>query len=110
MFTDTHPYFFIKKVCDKFLWCRCSRLHFQDKKYWHDKGYISRVKTWMFCSLCVKKRVNMEYYFITCVFPKIKLKSFEESTTTALIPNLFGISTFLGFQKSGGNLNSVTAL
>ena len=29
-------------------------------------------------------------------------KLFEESTTTALTPNLLGISTFLGFLKSGG--------
>ena len=27
---------------------------------------------------------------------------FEDSTTTALTPNLLGISTFLGFLKSGG--------
>ena len=27
---------------------------------------------------------------------------FEDSTTTALTPNLLGISTFLGFRKSGG--------
>ena len=27
---------------------------------------------------------------------------FEGSTTTALTPNLWGISTFLGFLKSGG--------
>ena len=61
-----------------------------------------------------KKRENLEYYFMTCIFPKIKLKSgfriscsvsrklFEKSTTTALTPNLLGISTFLGFLKSGG--------
>ena len=35
---------------------------------------------------------------------------FEGSTTTALTPNLWGISTFLGFLKSGGDLNSVTAM
>ena len=47
-------------------------------------------------------------------FPNIKLKSgfriscsvrrklFEESTITALTPNLLGISIFLGFLKSGG--------
>ena len=63
------------------------------------------------------------YYFITCIFPNIKLKSgfriscsvrrklFEESTTTALTPNLLGILTFLGFLKSvGGDLNGVTAM
>ena len=69
-----------------------------------------------------KKRENLEYYFITCIFPNIKLKSgfriscnvrrklFEESTATALTPYLLGISTFLGFLKSGGNLNGVTAM
>ena len=70
-----------------------------------------------------KKRENLEYYFISCIFPKVKLNSefiiscsvrrklFEESTTTALTPYLLGISTFLGFQKSGGgNLNGVTAM
>ena len=69
-----------------------------------------------------KKRENLEYYFITCIFPNIKLKSgfriscsvrrklFEESTTTTLTPNLLGISTFVGFQKSGRNLNGVTAM
>ena len=31
-------------------------------------------------------------------------KLFEESSTTALTPNLLGISTFLGFLKSGGEL------
>ena len=61
-----------------------------------------------------KKRENLECYFITCIFPKIKLKSgfriscsvrrklFEESTTTALTPNLLGISLIFGFLKSGG--------
>ena len=61
-----------------------------------------------------KKRENLEYFFITCIFPKIKLKSgfriscsvirklFEESTTNALTPNLLEISAFLGFLKSGG--------
>ena len=55
-------------------------------------------------------------------FPNVRLKSefrkscsvrrklFEESTTTALTPNLLGISTFLGFLKSGGNSNGVTAM
>ena len=69
-----------------------------------------------------KKRENREYCFISCIFPNIKLKSglriscsvrrklFEESTTTALTPNLLGISTFLGFLKSGGNSNGVTAM
>ena len=69
-----------------------------------------------------KKRENREYYFITCIFPTIKLKFgfriscsvrrklFEESTTTALTPNILGISTFLGFLKSGGNSNGVTAM
>ena len=69
-----------------------------------------------------KKRENLEYYFITCMFPKIKLKSgfriscsvtrklFEDSSTTALTHNLLEISTFLGFLKSGGNLNDVTAM
>ena len=69
-----------------------------------------------------KKRENLEYYFISFIFPNFKLKSairiscsvrrklFEESTTTALTPNLLGISTFLGFLKSGGNLNGVTAM
>ena len=49
-----------------------------------------------------------------CIFPKIKLKSgfriscsvrkklFEESTTTALTPNLLVISEFLGFLKKRG--------
>ena len=32
----------------------------------------------------------------------VRRKLFEESTTTALAPNLLGISTFLGFLKSGG--------
>ena len=61
-----------------------------------------------------KKREILEYYFITCIFLDIKLKSglriscsvsrklFEDSTITALTPNLLGISTFLGFLKSGG--------
>ena len=40
----------------------------------------------------------------------VRRKLFEESTTTALTPNLLGISTFLGFPKSGGNLNGVTAM
>ena len=69
-----------------------------------------------------KKCENLEYYFITYIFPNVKLKSgfriscsvrrklFEESTTTALTPDLLGISTFLGFLKSGGNLNGVTAM
>ena len=69
-----------------------------------------------------KKRENREYYFITCIFPNIKLKSgfriswivrrtfFEESTTTTLTPYLLGVSTFLGFLKSGGNSNGVTAM
>ena len=46
-----------------------------------------------------KKRENLEYYFITCIFPNVMLKSgfrkscsvrrklFEESSTTALTPN-----------------------
>ena len=62
-----------------------------------------------------KKCENLEYYFITCMFPKINLKSgfriscsvrrklFEEATSTALSPNLLGILTFLGFLESGGN-------
>ena len=57
---------------------------------------------------------NLEYYFITCFFSNVKPKSgfriscsvrrkmFEESTTTALTPNLLEISTFLGFLKSRG--------
>ena len=61
-----------------------------------------------------KKRENLEYYFITCIFPNFKLKSgfriscsvrrklLEESTITALTPNLVGISKFLGFLNSGG--------
>ena len=61
-----------------------------------------------------KKRENLEYYFITCIFPNVKLKpgfriscsvrrkSIEESTSTALTPNLLGISTLLGFLISGG--------
>ena len=61
-----------------------------------------------------KKRENLQYYLITCIFSKIKLKSgfriscsvrrklFEESTTTALISNLLGNSAFLGFLESGG--------
>ena len=69
-----------------------------------------------------KKRENLEYYFITCIFSNIKFKSgfriscsvrrklFEESTSTAMTPNLLGISTFLGVLKSGGNLNDVTAM
>ena len=69
-----------------------------------------------------KKRENLEYYFITCIFPNIKLKSwfriscivrrklFEKSTTTALTPNLLGISPFLGVLKSERNLNGVTAM
>ena len=40
----------------------------------------------------------------------VRKKLFEKSTTTALTPNLLGISTFLGFLKSGGNLNGVTAI
>ena len=40
----------------------------------------------------------------------VRRKLFEESTTTALTPNLLGISTFVGFLKSGGNSNSVTAM
>ena len=32
----------------------------------------------------------------------VRRKLFEESATTALTPNLLGISTFLGFLKSGG--------
>ena len=59
---------------------------------------------------------------INCIFSNIKLKSgfriscsvrrklFEEPATTALTPNLLGISTFLGFLKSGGSLNSGTAM
>ena len=35
---------------------------------------------------------------------------FKESITTTLAPNLFGISTFLGFLESGWNLNGVTAM
>ena len=35
---------------------------------------------------------------------------FEESTSTALTPNLLGNSTILGFLKSGGNLNDITAM
>ena len=76
-------------------------------------------------SAAALKRENLEYYFITCIFPNIKLKSgfriscsvrrksFEESTTTGLTPNLLEISTFLGFLKSGGgggDLNGVTAM
>ena len=69
-----------------------------------------------------KKRENLEYYLISCIFLNVKLKSgfriscsvrrklFEDSTTTALTSNLLGISTFLGFLKSGGNLNGVTAM
>ena len=69
-----------------------------------------------------KKRENQEYHFITCMFRNIKLKSgfriscsvrrklLEESTTTALTPNLLGILTFLGFLKSGRNSNGVTAM
>ena len=69
-----------------------------------------------------KKRENLEHFFITCIFPNIKLKSgfriscsvrrklFDESTANALTPNLLGISAFLGFLKSGGNLNGVTAM
>ena len=69
-----------------------------------------------------KKRENPEYYFITCIFLNINFKSgfriscsvrrklFEEFTSTALTPNLLGISTFLGFLKSGRNLNDVTAM
>ena len=81
---------------------------------------ISRVGSLDFLDLKVngspdKKRENLEYYFITCICPKIKLKSgfriscsvrrklFEEATTTALIPNhLLGILIFLGFLKGGG--------
>ena len=33
----------------------------------------------------------------------VRTKLFEESTTTALTPNLLGFSTFLGFRKAGGN-------
>ena len=55
-------------------------------------------------------------------FHKIKVKSgfrtscsvrrnlFEESTTTALTPNLLGILTILGFLKRGWNLNGITAM
>ena len=32
----------------------------------------------------------------------VRKKLFEDSTYTALTPNLLGISTFLGFLKSGG--------
>ena len=60
--------------------------------------------------------------FYNMHFPNIKLtagfriscsvrrKLFEESTITALTPNPLGISTFLGFLKSGGNSNGVTAM
>ena len=66
-----------------------------------------------------KKRENLEYYFITCIFPNVRLKTgfrkscsvrrklFEESSTTALTPNLLGISTILGFLKSGGGIQTV---
>ena len=40
----------------------------------------------------------------------VRRKLFEECITTALTPNILGISTFLGFLKSGGNLNGVTAM
>ena len=55
--------------------------------------------------------------FFTCIFPKMKLKSefriscsvrrklFEDPNTIALTPNHLGISIFLDFLKSGGNLN-----
>ena len=58
-----------------------------------------------------KKRKNLEYYFITCIFPNIKFKSglriscsvrrklFGGSYTNALTPNLLGISTILGAKR-----------
>ena len=37
----------------------------------------------------------------------VRRKLFEESTTTALTPNILGISTILGFLKSGGGVQMV---
>ena len=77
-------------------------------------GHLFALKTILKSCRNNKKRENLEYYFITCNFPKLKLKSgfriscsvrrklFEESTTTALTPSLLGILTFLCFLKSGG--------
>ena len=51
--------------------------------------------------------VTYEEKRISC---SVRRKLFEGATTTALTPDLLGISTFFGFLKSGGNLNGVTAL
>ena len=40
----------------------------------------------------------------------VRKKLFDHSTTTALTPDLLGISAFFGLLKSGGNLNGVTAM
>ena len=93
-----------------------------DVKFTNFTAYIVIIKNFFRNN---KKRKNLGYYFITCIFPNIKLKSgfriscsvrkklFENSTSTALAPNLLGISTFLGFLnigRGGGNLNGVTAM
>ena len=51
--------------------------------------------------------VTYEEKRISC---SVRRKLFEGATTTALTPDLLGISTFFGFLKGGGNLNGVTAL
>ena len=91
----------------------CSMMH--TDHYINDRAYsispaaiIRNAKFWNIILLVVFfPNVKLKSGFrISC---SVRKKLLEESTTTALTPNLLRISTFLGFLKSGGG-GGVTAM
>ena len=90
--------------------CICSLL----RQKWYQKTFspvaiIRNAKIWnnillLAITRTLSSNLDLEYPAVS------EIILFEESTTSALTPNILGISTFLGILKSGGNLNGVTAM